>query len=78
MDGAGEEFEIDAQIPTYPNKQLHVGGLKDEKIRKDALDRLQKNGVSIQNNFFGCLHAMSIETADTWNYRQVREKDFML
>ena len=71
VDGEGNEFNIDAMAPAYPNKQLHVGGLPQGPLKRDALERLKKNGVFTQNNFYGCLQEMSIETVDGYNNRQV-------
>ena len=74
MDGNGDEFEIDAQFPTYPNKKLHVGGLPDiGTAKRDAFNRLRMNNVFVQNNFYGCLHEMSVEVIDDSNNRQVRK-----
>lgn len=52
---------------------LHVFGVPDGVIKRDALARLRENEVFIENNFYGCLHEMSIEVIDNWNNRQVRK-----
>ena len=72
MDGVGNEFDIGSSNPIFPNKQLHVGGLPQGGIRNDAVKKLIKNGVTTEQNFYGCLHSMTIETVDEWNNRQVR------
>ena len=72
MDGVGDEFDIGSSNPMFPDKQLHVGGLPQGGVRNDALNRLKRNGVDIEQNFYGCLQSLTFETVDEYNNRQVK------
>ena len=72
MDGVGNEFDMGSSNPMFPNKQLHVGGLPQGGVKNDAVNRLKRSGVFIEQNFYGCIHSMTLETVDEYNNRQVR------
>ena len=59
-------------IPTYPNQQLHVGGLPDGNVKNAAMARLNANGVFVKKAFYGCLKEMQVETSDEYNNYNVR------
>ena len=73
MDGSGDEYDIAAMAPTYPIKNFHIGGLPDGPLRRDALQRLEKNDVIIDKNFYGCMHSLEVETIDEYRNRKVSE-----
>ena len=72
VDGTGEMFEDDfPSYPIYPNQQLHVGGLPDGNVKREAMARLNKNGVFVNDKFYGCMKEMTIETTDEYNSYEV-------
>ena len=64
-------FDINTSNPTYPNQQLHVGGLPEGNVKRVAVARLNRNGVFVENEFYGCLKEMTIETTDNNNNYEV-------
>ena len=72
VDGTGEMFEDDfPSYPIYPNQQLHVGGLPDGNVKREAMARLNNNGVFVNDKFYGCMKEMTIETTDEYNSYEV-------
>ena len=72
VDGTGEAIELFTAYPTYPNQQFHVGGLPEGNVKRAAVARLNKNGVFVEDEFYGCLKEMTIETTDNYNNYEVR------
>ena len=72
VDGTGEMFEDDfPSYPIYPNQQLHVGGLPDGNVKREAMARLNDNGIFVNDKFYGCMKEMTIETTDEYNSYEV-------